>query len=99
MFSIKKCGKADCNICAPVRLSSSVFEQIHFIPDPVPDSDKEHYLPFSELYGTQTTEKNIVHLYKRSQLVDHMEFHSIQRASMLQIPVKVSSALSVANSG
>ena len=37
--------------------------------------------------------KNIVHLYKRSQVVDHMEFPSMQQASMLQIPVKVSSAL------
>ena len=71
MFSIKKCGKADCNICTPVRLPSSVFEQIHFIPDPVPDSGKEHYLPFSELYGTQTTEKHRPSLQEKSTSGSH----------------------------
>ena len=100
MFSIKKCGKADCCICTPVRLPSSVFEQSHFIPDPVSDSGKEHYLPFSELYETQTTEKHRPSLQEKSTSGSHgIPFNPTSQHAMLQIPVKVSSALSVANSG
>ena len=82
MFCIKKCGKAECKICTPVRLPASVFEQIHFIPDPVPDSGKEHYRSFSDLYGTPTIEK-YPRLYKKSQSVVHMDYPSTLQASML----------------
>ena len=95
MFSSKKCGKADCNICTPVRLPSSVFEQIHFIPDPVPDSGKEHYLPFSELYGTQTTEKHRPSPQEKSTSGSH----GIPFNPTSQHACKVSNALTVANSG
>ena len=56
-FSIKKCGKPSCNICRAPQLPQDVFANVHMLPDPTPGQD-EHYLPFKELYGTQTTEGN-----------------------------------------
>ena len=55
-FSILKCGSSDCDICKPPRLSKEVFESLHHIPDPVRDGNV--YKPFSEVYGTVTTEKD-----------------------------------------
>jgi len=54
-FSIKKCGKSTCTICRPPRCSPEDFEQLHYLPDPVPGEDL-HYKSFEELYGKQTTE-------------------------------------------
>src|SRR5256885_13251002 len=54
-FSIKKCGESTCTICRPLRCSPEDFEQLHYLPDPVPGEDL-HYKSFDELYGIQTTE-------------------------------------------
>ena len=54
-FSIKKCGEPTCTICRPLRCSPEDFEQLHYLPDPVPGEDL-HYKSFEELYGMQTTE-------------------------------------------
>ena len=42
-----------CDICKAVRLPIEVFQQIK-APEPGEDS---HYQPFSQIYGTTTTEK------------------------------------------
>ena len=34
-----------------------VFRDVHFLPDPEPDTSKEHYKPFEQLYGTSTSER------------------------------------------
>jgi hypothetical protein len=49
-FQIKKCGKADCKICKPVRMDPDVFSSLHYLPLPVPSSD-DHYKSFEEVYG------------------------------------------------
>ena len=54
-------------VCQQVYL----VEQVHFIPDPVPDSGKEHYIPFAELYGTQTTEQHRPSLQEKSTSGSH----------------------------
>lgn len=54
---MKKCGKSDCDMCNPARMPSEVFSSLHHLPDPTP-ADNEHYKPFSDLYGTLTTEKH-----------------------------------------
>lgn len=56
VFCIKKCGKDECDICKPPRLSPDVFDDIHFLPDPKPNEKKDHYLPFAELYGSPEDE-------------------------------------------
>lgn len=56
MFSIKKCGAADCSICKMPRLPKEVFDTICHLPDPVKDGDV--YKPFSDVYGTITTEED-----------------------------------------
>ena len=56
MFSVKKCGSADCNICKVPRLPVDVFNDIHHLPDPIPDGDK--YKSFEDVYGSQTSEKH-----------------------------------------
>ena len=55
-FSILKCGFSDCAICKPLRLPKEIFDTLHHIPDPIRDGDV--YKPFSELYGTETTEND-----------------------------------------
>ncbi|GBB89518.1 hypothetical protein RclHR1_16200004 [Rhizophagus clarus] len=58
-FQIKKCGKADCNICKPLKSDEVDFSQVHsLIPDPIPTIDKTSYKEFSEIYGTITTEQH-----------------------------------------
>ena len=54
-FSILKCGSSDCIICKPLRLTKEIFNTLHHIPDPIWDGDV--YKPFSEVYGTDTTEE------------------------------------------
>ena len=56
-FSIKKCGKQECNICLPPRLQPDVFSTLAFLPDPVP-ADDQHYKKFDDIYGTLTSEKH-----------------------------------------
>ena len=55
MFQIKKCGSSACAICGPPCLPPEKFNQIKFLPDPMP-GEAGHYKSFSEVYGTKTTE-------------------------------------------
>ena len=55
-FSILKCGSTDCSICRPPRLPKEIFDTLHHIPNPIREGDV--YKPFSEVYGTETTEKD-----------------------------------------
>ena len=63
-FCIKKCGQNDCDICKPIRLPREVFDQISFLPDPVPQDDG-HYKKFKDVFGTETTEDHRPSLQKR----------------------------------
>ena len=51
-FQIKKCGSESCGMCGPVQLPKEVFDQLHFLPDPVPGDDG-HYRAFKDLLGTK----------------------------------------------
>lgn len=55
-FDGLKCGEPSCLLCSPVGLPHSVFEKLHHIPHPMPGEDG-HYRPFSEVFGTQTSEE------------------------------------------
>lgn len=63
-FCIKKCGQDSCSLCKPVRMPRDMFDQISFLPDPVPQSDG-HYKEFKEVFGTETTESHRPSLQKR----------------------------------
>ena len=52
-FLIKKCGTESCALCGPVRLQKEVFDQLYFLPDPMPRDDGQ-YKPFKDLLGTKT---------------------------------------------
>ncbi|CAB5374251.1 unnamed protein product [Rhizophagus irregularis] len=54
-FSIKKCGKDNCDICLPIRSPQHVFDTLYHLPDPSPAND-EHYKNFNDVYGTDTNE-------------------------------------------
>ena len=56
IFSIKKCGATHCTICKPPRLPKEIFDTLHHLPDPVRDGDV--YKKFSDVYETNTTEKD-----------------------------------------
>ena len=55
-FQVKKCGVPTCHICKLVRIDSDIVSTLHYLPDPIPDSD-EHYKCFSDVYGEKTTEE------------------------------------------
>ncbi|POG58110.1 hypothetical protein GLOIN_2v1848933 [Rhizophagus irregularis DAOM 181602=DAOM 197198] len=57
-FQIKKCNNITCSYCKPIHLPSSVFNNLNFLPDPIPSRDNtDHYMPFQNVYGTETTEE------------------------------------------
>ena len=79
-FCIKKCGETDCRICKPPRLPSDVFQEIRFLPDPVPNDDG-HYKPFEIVYGKTTSEKHRPTLQKRPARLKTLPFvASVQHA-------------------
>ncbi len=56
MFSIKKCGQAECRVCQPRRLPEHIFSELDHLPDPMLESS-EKYKDFADVYGTVTTEE------------------------------------------
>ncbi|CAB4476879.1 unnamed protein product [Rhizophagus irregularis] len=55
---IKKCNDTNCAICKPIRLPLHTFENIEFLPDPVPsNSNTDCYKKFETVYRTDTTEQ------------------------------------------
>ena len=62
-FSIKKCGESTCTICRPLRCLPEDFEQLHYLPDPVPGEDL-HYKSFDELYGITSRNNPIRPIFK-----------------------------------
>ena len=58
-FQIKKCQSDTCGYCVinPPRLPEGLFEELHFVPDPVPGADGVTYKDFHEVYGTNTTDE------------------------------------------
>ena len=66
----------------PPRLPSDVFEEIKFLPDPVPNDDG-HYKPFEFMAKRQV--KNIA-LHFRNVLQDSKRCHSLLVSSMHETP-------------
>ncbi|EXX63157.1 hypothetical protein RirG_154940 [Rhizophagus irregularis DAOM 197198w] len=55
---IKKCNNTTCLYCKPIRLPSSEFRNLSFLPDPIPSQNNtDHYATFQDIYRTETTEK------------------------------------------
>ncbi|CAB4382612.1 unnamed protein product [Rhizophagus irregularis] len=55
---IKKCNQPTCEVCYPVRMPIDIFQNLYFLPDPVPSRDNpDHYEQFANLYGKPTTEQ------------------------------------------
>ena len=87
-FCISKCGKQDCGICKPPRLPQEIFENVHMLPDPTPGED-EHYLPFENVYSTDTTEVHRPSLSKRSKKQKTLPFvASIQHVRNVNMVVQ-----------
>ena len=66
-FLLRKCGEQDCTMCGPTTLPPDRFKELHQFPDPVPTDDGEHYQPFEDLWGKQTTEKHRPSLNQRGK--------------------------------
>ena len=66
---MKKCGK--CGYCAvnPPRLPPDMFDELHFIPNPVLNQEGK-YKPFEEVYGQVTDEKDRPALKEKPQLTE-----------------------------
>ncbi|CAG8811931.1 21478_t:CDS:2, partial [Gigaspora rosea] len=50
-------AKMGCMICKPPRSKSNIFVKLRPFPDPIPKANKDHYMPFCEIYGKNTSEK------------------------------------------
>ncbi|PKY55204.1 hypothetical protein RhiirA4_474517 [Rhizophagus irregularis] len=76
-FQIKKCGDSRCTICKPSRTPPSVFQSLHFLPDPLPSDIKttnsEHYAEFDTLYGKETSDQ-----YQPSKIETQSKCHKVQ---------------------
>ena len=83
-FEVRKCGQVACGICKPVRLPQEVFEKIKSFPDPMPGTD-DHYLPFSEVYGSDTTEvhRPSTKRKKQSTLPFHGKLQHVKNCNMM----------------
>ena len=53
-------------ICKPVCLFVHIFERLKHFSHPMPSEDN-HYLPFSEVFGTQTIEEHCPSFKKPSK--------------------------------
>ena len=58
IFQIKKCNACDCEFGCKPTLPSEIFSALEWIPDPVYCPTSGHYLPYSDIWGTKTTEKD-----------------------------------------
>ena len=56
-FDILKCGQNSCTICKPIKVPVDVFKKLRHFPHPTPGEDG-HYLPFSNVFHTETTEEH-----------------------------------------
>ena len=58
-FDILKCGSFECEFCTPPRLPMNIFVTLQHLPHPTPSTvDPDHYKPFSEVFGTTTSEEH-----------------------------------------
>ena len=64
-FDILKCGNSSCNLCKPVRLPIESFSKLKHLPHPMPGDDG-HYIAFSDVFGSNTTEEHRPSLAKKS---------------------------------
>ena len=75
-------------MCKPPRLPVEVFSKLHFLPDPILNTNG-HYKPFQEVYGTCTTEEFRPSLQKRSSRGKALPFSaSIQHVRNVGIMVQ-----------
>ena len=58
VFQVKKCRDHSCFYCIehPIRMPAKVFDSLSFLPLPRLDKTKEHYRPFSELFGEEPSD-------------------------------------------
>ena len=68
-FCIKKCGSSECMIWKHVQTDGEHFKGIHFLPDPLIDSD-DHWVPFTDVYSTDTSENERLSLIQRRKMKD-----------------------------
>ena len=77
-FSIKKCGKDDCTICKPLRMSKERFKEVKHLPDPLIEND-QHYFKFEDAYMKDTTEKDRPSLQTQSTRKKSLPFTPSQQ--------------------
>ena len=80
LFSVKKCGVADCKYCLPPQLEVEEFETLHHIPDPVPNGERYH--PFDKLYGTETSERYRPSLSSNTKADKGMPFNPTKQTAL-----------------
>ena len=75
IFQIKKCGSLTCSICKPPHLPQEIFKQSKFLPDPM-HRKEGHYKPFSDVYGTTTSEEHCSSSTKKTKRRKTLPFPS-----------------------
>ena len=77
-FSVKKCNDQECKYHLPPRALN--FDEIHHLPDPVPNGQR--YTPFTDLYGTETSEKHRPSLTTRAKPDKGMPFAPTKQTAL-----------------
>ena len=72
MFSIKKYGEENCNICQELQLPPEVFSSLSHLLDPIPNG--EHYNDFDTSYSTVKTEEHLPSLNEKMKIGHAMPY-------------------------
>ncbi|RIA82589.1 hypothetical protein C1645_835141 [Glomus cerebriforme] len=92
MFEIKKCNQPSCEVCYPVGMPMNIFQNLYFLPDPVPSQGL--HLFFANLYGKPTTEKfhpSLINLKSKAELVPND--HSLAQKIFVRIQISCDSPI------
>ncbi|CAG8791762.1 14277_t:CDS:2, partial [Gigaspora rosea] len=69
-----KCPAAEtgCIICRLPQSNSDVFVKLQPFPDPIPKANEDHYIPFCEIYGKNTSEKHRPSYFKKEMYLHQL---------------------------
>ena len=78
LFSVKKGSDINCQFHLPTRMDN--FETLEHLPDPIPNG--EHYEPFENVYGNETSEKHCPSLNEKIKKDKNIPFNPTKQTAL-----------------
>ena len=78
LFSVKKCSDINCQFHLPTRMDN--FETLEHLPDLIPNG--EHYEPFENVYGNETSEKHRPSLNEKIKKNKNIPFNPTKQTAL-----------------